>query len=158
MEDKNAAPTTSNESVLKQITALHTMPFKEIKERYQTMFPDNAPAANKDFLIRRIAYKLQEEAFGALSTAAQEKLETLKTALDPLKKLGQKPPRGASRKEPRRLPIPGTIITKTYKGTLIQVKVLEKGLEYNGQPYRSLSRIAQEITGVHQSGFVFFGQ
>ncbi len=57
----------------------------------------------------------------------------------------------------RRLPIPGSIITKNYKGQKIQVKVLENGFEYNGEIYRSLSAIATLLGGVHWNGYAFFG-
>lgn len=142
-----------NESILKQITTLHGMTIKTLKERYLTLLPESPPPpANKAFLIRRIAYKLQEDAFGGLPTQAQERLEVLKTELNPLGDL-----RGGSTKAIRRIPLPGSTITKIYKGKSIEVKVLHKGFEYAGKPYRSLSRIAHEVSGVHQSGFVFFG-
>jgi len=53
--------------------------------------------------------------------------------------------------------LPGTTLSRKYKGTTHLVKVLPKGFEYNGQHYRSLSAIAKEITGSHWNGFVFFG-
>ena len=56
----------------------------------------------------------------------------------------------------KRLPIPGTVITKEYKDTKHQVKVLEKGFEYNGKIYKTLSAIAKEITGAHWNGYLFF--
>jgi hypothetical protein len=56
-----------------------------------------------------------------------------------------------------RLPIPGTMITKMYKGKKLEVKVLEKGFEYKGTVYRSLSAIAKDITGNIWNGFLFFG-
>jgi hypothetical protein len=140
-------------SILKQIAELYEMPIKALKERYQALVPEGSTPSNKDYLIRRIAHKLQEDAFGGLSQPAKARLEVLKKELDPLSDLGQKKTTDGS----SRLPLPGTIISKTYKGQLIQVKVLQKGFEYAGKPYRSLSRVAKEVTGVHQSGFVFFG-
>lgn len=68
---------TLNDSILKQITALYGLSVKDLKERYLALLPEANAQANKSFLIRRIAYKLQENAYGGLAATAQEKLETL---------------------------------------------------------------------------------
>ncbi len=52
--------------------------------------------------------------------------------------------------------MPGTIITRSYKGQLLQVKVLPKGFEYEGEAYKSLSAVAKKITGSHCNGYLFF--
>ena len=56
-----------------------------------------------------------------------------------------------------RLPVVGTVITKTYHGQTIEVKVLENGFEYQGKIYKSISRVAMEIVKRPISGYVFFG-
>lgn len=56
-----------------------------------------------------------------------------------------------------RLPALGNIITKTYRGKTIEVKVLENGFEYEGKTYKSISRVAMEIVKRPISGYVFFG-
>ena len=56
----------------------------------------------------------------------------------------------------RRLPIPGSMVTKIYKGNSLKVKVLEKGFEYEGKHYRTLSQVANVVTGNHWNGFLFF--
>ena len=56
-----------------------------------------------------------------------------------------------------RLPAVGTVITKTYRGQTIEVKVLETGFEYQGKTYKSISRVAMEIVKRPISGYVFFG-
>lgn len=150
------AECTPKDSVLKQIVGLYEMPMAVLKERFLALYPNSSATPNKTFLIHRIAYKLQEEAFGGLSAQAQERLHQLKTELNPIENLGKNRNRNNMAKAARRLPMPGTVITKTFKGKQLEVKVLEKGFEYNGKPYPSLSRIAKEITGVHQSGYVFF--
>jgi hypothetical protein len=48
------------------------------------------------------------------------------------------------------------VITKEYKGTNYEVKVLEKGFEYKGKIYKTLSAIAKEVTGAHWNGYLFF--
>ena len=56
-----------------------------------------------------------------------------------------------------RLPAVGSVITKTYRGKSIEVKVLENGFEYQGKTYKSISRVAMEIVKRPISGYVFFG-
>jgi Protein of unknown function (DUF2924) len=55
-----------------------------------------------------------------------------------------------------RLPLPGTILTREYKGSVVQVRVLPNGFEYAGEVYKSLSAVAQAVTGQHVNGFAFF--
>ena len=61
------------------------------------------------------------------------------------------------RRRDRRLPAPGNIITKNYRGNTIEVKVLENGFEYQEKTYKSISRVAMEIVKRSISGYVFFG-
>ena len=56
----------------------------------------------------------------------------------------------------QRLPPPGTILTRPYKGQLVQVQVLTEGFAYGGRVYASLSAVAKAITGSHCNGFHFF--
>ena len=56
-----------------------------------------------------------------------------------------------------RLPAPGSIITKTYRGKTIEVKVLGNGFEYEGKVFKSISRVAMTIVKRQISGYVFFG-
>ena len=56
-----------------------------------------------------------------------------------------------------RLPAPGSIITKTYRGKTIEVKVLENGFEYEGKVFKSISRVAMTLVKRPISGYVFFG-
>ncbi len=110
---------------------------------------------------RKTAFEAQEQAHGGLSDAAKDRLNEFITAYDPInnKALRQNGADQASkgRIRDRRLPIPGTVISKVYKGTVINVKVLDKGFEYDGTVYRSLSSIAGSITGQHWNGYLFFG-
>ncbi len=56
----------------------------------------------------------------------------------------------------KRLPPPGTILTRPYKGQLVQVQVLTDGFAYAGSVYASLSAVAKAVTGTHTNGFLFF--
>jgi hypothetical protein len=155
------------ESLISKIMAIKNLPSKELQERYEALFQGKkSPINNRTYLWRRISYKMQEIEYGGLPKEAQDKLQELINEHDPINdkslrhekalpetqavKTKSKPVRD------RRLPIPGTIITKEYKGTKIQVKVLEKGFEYQNKVYRSLTAIAKEVTGAHWNGFLFF--
>jgi len=97
----------------------------------------------------------------ALSDEAKARLDQFIKAYDPInnKALRQNGESQGSkaRIRDRRLPIPGTVISKVYKGTIIDVKVLDKGFEYDGKTYRTLSAIAGDVTGQHWNGYLFFG-
>ena len=54
------------------------------------------------------------------------------------------------------LPIPGGVITRVYKGRTLRVKVLDQGLEFEGEIFKSLSAVAKRITGAHCNGYLFF--
>ena len=58
--------------------------------------------------------------------------------------------------EDQRLPLPGTVLVREYKGNSVQVRVLDRGFEFEGEVYRSLSAVAKKITGTHINGFNFF--
>ena len=62
-----------------------------------------------------------------------------------------------ARPRDNRLPAPGSILTKTYRGKTIEVKVLENGFEYEGKVFKSISRVAMTIVKRQISGYVFFG-
>ena len=152
------------DTVLSKVLALQRLSLAELRKQYVQLFPDEKVVpANKSYLQRRMAYRLQELAYGGLTAEAQANLQGLIQQHDPInhkpnrsepastgKPLGSKPLRD------RRLPIPGTILTKVYKGTPLQVKVLEKGFEYEGKPYRSLTAVTKAITGMHWNGYLFF--
>jgi hypothetical protein len=103
----------------------------------------------------------EKQATTGLSDDAKARLDQFIKAYDPInnKALRQNGAGDASkgRVRDRRLPIPGTVISKGYKGTVIDVKVLDKGFEYAGKPYRTLSAIAGAVTGQHWNGYLFFG-
>jgi hypothetical protein len=105
---------------------------------------------NRQFLERRIAYKLQESAF---RTVDPELLERNARRIQALIETGNRPKRD---RELRLLP--GTVLTREYRGIEHHVAVAPDGqYEYQGRRYPSLSMIAREITGTRWSGPLFFG-
>ena len=150
----------NQEELLKEVAALNDKPLKDLKEKYQKLYgPKKVVPVNRTFLVKRIVYKLQEQKHGGLSQAAKDKADALIKKHDPVNNKSAKSKNGDAKKANRdpRLPIPGTIIAKVYKGKKLEVKTLEKGFEYKGKVYRSLSGIAKDITGDGWNGFLFFG-
>jgi len=152
------------ENTVSKIMGLKDMSLEELKQKYEEVFTGSkAPSNNKVYLWRRIAYRMQEREYGELSEKVQGKIEEFIQKYDPINNKALRPD-NAETPEPskklkrdNRLPIPGTIITKEYKGNKIQVKILESGFEYNNKAYKSLSAIAKEATGAHWNGYLFFG-
>jgi hypothetical protein len=140
--------------------------------RYEALFGQAARSTHRAFLVRRIAWKLQERRHGPLSHRASQRLAELAELLNPLaaasararrrRSSGEaRDPRGAkpNRRRPReiRLPKAGDLIRRVYKGREIVVRVLDRAFEYDGQRFRSLSAIAKAVTGAHWNGLLFFG-
>ncbi len=146
---------------MSEIMALKNAPVEELLSRYKEFYGENATSNHRLYLWRKIAYRLQENEQGSLSTKAKSRLKALIEEYDPINNKALRPDKPASclpvTVKDKRLPIPGTVITKEYKNTKHQVKVLEKGFEYNGKIYKTLSAIAKEITGAHWNGYLFFG-
>ena len=136
----------------------------ELKAKYEELFPgQQAPSNNKVFLWRKIAYRIQELEHGGTSTENQSKIQELIQQYDPINNKALRPdntienqPKRSKLIRDKRLPIPGTVIIKKYKGIKLEVKVLESGFEYNNKNYKSLTAIAKEITGAHWNGYLFF--
>lgn len=150
------------EKLLDQIMGLRNKPLEELRAKYAEIFQGEAPSSNnKVFLWRKITYRLQELEYGGLSAEATGRITELINKYDPVnnKSLRPKPSGTDKNKTPGRdlrLPIPGAVIRKEYKGKLIEVKVLEKGFEYEEKAYRTLSSVAKVVTGAHWNGYLFF--
>lgn len=147
-----------------EIAALARMSLCELRAKYGDLFGGRpSRSGHRRFLVRRIAWRMQELAYGGLSDEAGRRLEELAAETDPLrryalrKKEGPGPGRSGARRRPdRRLPRPGAVLTRRYAGRVVSVTILEKGFEFEGRTYRSLSAVAQEVTGAHWNGFLFF--
>ncbi len=156
-----------NLNIGKEVAALKRMTVNELRGRYAAVFGEPTNTANKTWLLKRIAWRLQALAEGDLSERARRRAEELANDAD-LRLLPPKvapmPPVADDRTKtgtlPRqgrdRLPPPGTILTRAYRGETLQVKVLDHGFEFEGQVYRSLSAVAKAITGAHYNGYLFF--
>ena len=108
-------------------------------------YPDRAHDIT---IVRTIAYRLQELAYGGLSKATRRKLIALTKELQT---------NGGIAPDPGPRVRPGARLVREWRGRTHTVVVTEDGFEYAGKTYSSLSKIAQAITGAHWSGPRFFG-
>jgi len=137
------------DTVLAQLAALKTAPVADLKQKWRDLFDREPPPYNRRFLESRLAYRIQELAYGGLS---EENLERLDAIADELEGKGAK-----RRRTQENLPVAGTRLIRDWKGVEHCVTVRTKDFEYQGRPYRSLSAIARHITGTNWNGLVFFG-
>lgn len=156
----------------KELAALQRMTPAQLRDKYAAVFGEATVTKNRTWLVRRIAWRLQVLAEGDLSQRARDRAVELARDADlrvipPREKRAAAPEpaaRGGTKTgtlpEPKgddRLPPPGSVLTRAYKGGSVQVKVLTGGFEYAGQIYGSLSAVAKAVTGSHCNGFLFFG-
>lgn len=140
-------------TVLKQLSALKTMSLEELKTKWQELYGDEAPQYKTQFLIKKLAYRIQELYHGGLSTEAKNYI-SLRASSDPLATIQTKIPQ--ARKVTEDL-LPGTRFVRIWNDKRYEVIVREDGFEFEGKLYRSLSAIARDITGTRWNGKVFFG-
>lgn len=134
--------------VLAQLVALKTAPIAALKQKWRDLFEGEPPPYNRRFLEHRLAYRIQELAFGGLKPETVERLDALADEIDG--KLSK-------RRRIENRPIPGTRLIREWKGVEHHVTVRREDFEYQGRPYKSLSSIARSITGTRWNGPVFFG-
>jgi Protein of unknown function (DUF2924) len=153
-----------------EVAALRRLTAAQLRLRFAELFGQATHTGNKTWLIRRIAWRLQALAEGDLSERAR--LRAAELANDADLRLGPpQAPRAPRATTPAaasapatpvgterdtRLPPPGTVLTRPYKGQVLQVLVRSDGFEFEGQLFSSLSAVAKAITGSHCNGFLFF--
>lgn len=141
---------TVTDTVLARLAALKTTPTPDLKKQWRELFDTEAPPYNRRFLESRLAYRIQELAYGGLKPATVERLDALGEQLD-----GGNIVLRRIRADDK--PIAGTRLIREWRGVEHTVTVLNDGYEWQGRPYRSLSAIARAITGTRWNGWVFFG-
>jgi hypothetical protein len=165
---------TENKAIIDvaaQLAELQQMTVGQLRERYLELYGTPTNTRNKKYLQKKLAYRVQELAEGGLSGKAMKRIDELAETA-PIRHRqkggeGSRPEAGGRRettaresrlsKRDPRLPAVGEFLTKVYKDTEYQVQVLEDGFEFNGRHYKSLSRIARDITNTVWNGFLFFG-
>jgi Protein of unknown function (DUF2924) len=146
---KRRAPVLNLGTLTAEIAALSKASIEDLRKRWKTLYGEEPSGhIGRSFLIRTIAYRLQEKAFGGLKSSTQRLLA----------RVAEKTATGSS---PKSLSVrkaePGTILIREWQGKTHEVTVLGDGMSFKGKRYRSLSEIAREITGIRWSGPRFSG-
>jgi hypothetical protein len=171
-------------AVARDLAELGVLPSRELARRHLELFGESTRSNNRDYLIRKLAWKIQENAFGGLTPRAHNRISELgddvphswrrraaeKLGVVRIPVLTRSAPASASskkevaaaaanRERPRdpRLPPVGSVLGRMYAGERHDVRVLDAGFEYQGKVFNSLSQVARAITGTAWNGFGFFG-
>jgi len=137
------------DTVLARLAALKTTPTPDLKQQWRDLFETEPPPYNRRFLESRLAYRIQELAYGGLKPETIERLEALGEQLD-----GGNVVLRRIRADAK--PISGTRLIREWQGVEHCVTVRDHDYEYQGRPYKSLSAVARAITGTRWNGWVFF--
>jgi hypothetical protein len=153
-------------NVTRELAALRQMSVGELRDRYRAVFGEKNHSRHKGFLIRRILWQLQARELGGLSERARRRAEELaddtQLRLNPPQSFKAETESGPTvtacfhHSHDNRLPPSGTLLTRDYRGRTVTVLVLDKGFEFEGKAYRSLSAAVREATGIRWNGFNFF--
>ncbi|MEN6386033.1 MAG: DUF2924 domain-containing protein [Phycisphaerales bacterium] len=150
-----------------EIASLRKMTVKDLQQKHVELFGEPTRSCNRQWLFRRLAWRVQALVEGDITQRARERARQLTREAD----LRIRPPHElkmpaaiglravpSTFKIPKddRLPMPGAVITRNFKGHFFHVNVLTKGFEFDGELYKSLSAIAHKITGTHWNGYDFF--
>jgi hypothetical protein len=137
------------EKLAQVLKDLETRGDDELRQRWRNLYRTEPPRKiHRSLLIPAIAYRMQENALGALKPSARRHL---------MRVAGNAPDGRQAPGYPSLSPQPGTVLVRDWGGVTHQVKVLEHGLLFRGKRYKSLSEVARVITGSRWSGPLFFG-
>jgi hypothetical protein len=132
-----------------EIGRLPNLSLLELRQRWQTLLGHPAPKSlRRNFLARAVAYQMQVEVYGGLSAATKRRLREIANAV---RNGDANAIPGSSRIKP------GTQMIRQWQNTTHTVTALAEGFEWNGRTYKSLSAVANAITGTNWNGFAFFG-
>ena len=143
-------------SVLKQLAELETLPTEKLRARWKVLNGQDPPRFNRQFLIKRLAYRIQEIAYGGLDEQTRKRMDELldDEGYDELGRKVEKPVRRVN----LNAIVPGAVLMREWHGEQHEVIALAGGVfEYRGMPYRSLSAVVRAITGTRWNGPAFFG-
>ena len=131
-----------------EIAGLPDRSTQELRLAWRKLHRTEPPfGISRDLLIRSLADDLQQRANGSPNLALRRRLRTLARASE----------RGTHSFDPGVVLKAGSTLVREWRGQTHTVLVRENGFEYEGDRYRSLTVIAERITGTHWSGPRFFG-
>jgi len=132
-----------------EIAALGGLSAHDLRIAWRRLHRDKPPRCmSRDLMIRSIAYRMQERAHGGLAPATRRRLRAV---------VGEIESKGTDAFDPGIALKPGIRLVREWGRHMHTVIVREDGFDYDGERYRSLTKIATRITGAHWSGPRFFG-
>ena len=141
-------PVGGSEDLAREIASLSALDAETLRQRWKALIgADPAPYLGRSFMVRALAYRLQERALGGLKPAAQRLLD----------RIGDGRAELVEERIPKRRASAGTVLIREWRGVSYRVTVLDNDVVYRGRRYKSLSEVARAITGTHWSGPLFFG-
>jgi hypothetical protein len=151
----------------REVSLMQAMSVDRLRAKYAQVFGEPTRSRHKEYLIKRIAWRMQANAYGGLSERALHRAMELANLADlrltaprQSKVTEDAPDRTVMVRTSVRLGtalLPGTMLKRRYKGRDLHVMVLADGFEFEGQRYKSLTAVAKAVTGKHWNGFHFFG-
>jgi hypothetical protein len=150
--DVLASPPASDRApgseIADRLARLETLDLSAMRQEWRRLYRAEPPRLSRDLMMRALAYRIQEIAFGGLSKATLRRLAALAAEFESDGRI-------ATPAQPRIKP--GARLVREWHGRTHAVVVTEEGFEFEGKLYRSLTGIAREITGAAWSGPRFFG-
>ncbi|MGL9761782.1 MAG: DUF2924 domain-containing protein [Wolbachia sp.] len=130
----------------KKVMNLERKPLDELKKIWKKVYGKEAPRYSKKYLIPRLAYRMQEKAYGEMSRKGAKRLEYLADRLEKGKRISSD-----------KLPVAGTELILERGEETHAVMVTDKGLIYREEFFTSLSAVAGRIMGMSYNGPLLFG-
>jgi hypothetical protein len=156
-------------ALLMEVEQLRRASLADLRRKFREVFGEDTTSRHREHLFRRIAWRLQALAEGDLSERARTRARQIAQDADLRmiaprdfftvdgKRIQTVPSDRNPGRQDLRLPLPGTLLNRLWKGRNILVEVLRGGFRYEGRHYSSLSAIALEVTGTRWNGMAFFG-
>ena len=132
-------------TVVKQVMSLKFKTLNDLVKLWNSMFDKPPVFRSRQYLIPKLAYRIQELAYGGVDIKTEKAIASAVKELDKNK-----------RKSNKYAPSIGTKIVKKYRGQIHEVLAVENGFAYGGKVFKSLSAIATKITGTKWNGLKFF--
>jgi len=148
-----AAPTIPKippTQVLSRLAALHAAPIATLKAQWRELYGKEPPPFSRSYIQSRLAFRIQELAYGGLKPETVDRLVALGEQLD-----GGNVVLRRIRADGR--PLAGTRLIREWRGVQHVITIRPDDFEFEGRPYQSLSAIARHITGTRWNGWTFFG-
>jgi len=160
--------TINTTALREEIEGLRHMTVSQLKDKYREVFGEESRSNHKQFLFRRVAWRVQANVEGGLSERARRRALEMASDADlrirapknflkePLDETRTVESRVSPTVDPR-LPLPGTLLVRRFQGRDVVVRVRQDGFECDGKVHTSLSAAVRAATGTRWNGFSFFG-